>query len=85
MVDGHHLDAALFKPLPVLARDLEVGLDDAHGRDAPEADDDLRPQQRDLTAKIADAGVLLHAERVAKAAAAGKMRAARVAMRGESW
>ena len=65
VVDGHHLKAVLFKPLAVLARDLEVGLDEAHGRDAPEADDDLRPQQRDLAAQIADAGILLHAQRVA--------------------
>ena len=62
MIDGHHLKAVLFEPLPVLTRDLEVGLDDAHGRDASETDNNLGPQQRDLTAKIADAGVLLHAE-----------------------
>ena len=49
----------------MLTRDLEVRLDDAHGRDASETDNNLGPQQRDLTAKIADAGVLLHAERVA--------------------
>ena len=64
VVDGHHLNAALFKPLPVFARDLEVGLDDAHGRDAPEADDDLRAQECCLTAEIADTGLLLHAKRI---------------------
>ena len=55
VVHRHELKAALFHPLPMLARDLEVLADQAHGRDAAEADDQLRAQQRHLLAQIADA------------------------------
>ena len=39
--EGHDLDPAFLKPLPVLLGDFEVLLDDPHGGDAAQADDDL--------------------------------------------
>ena len=61
----HHQGAVLFKELAVLARDFHIGLDDAHRRDAAEADDDFRADQRHLVAQPADAGLLLLGQRVA--------------------
>ena len=64
MVNGGHLHAAPLEPLSVLLRDLKVLLDDDLCRNAPEAHDDLRLHQRRLPPQIADAGVLLHVQRV---------------------
>ena len=64
MVDGHHLDPSLFKPLAVLFGDLEILPDEAHGGNAAQADDDLGAEQRHLVAEIADAGLHLHVEGV---------------------
>ena len=64
VVHRHEFKATLFHPLPMLARDLEVLADQAHRRDAAEADDQLRAQQRHLLAQIADAGVLFRLQGV---------------------
>ena len=53
-----HVDVAFFEKLSVLACDLEIGLDDAHGGDAAEAYDDLRTQQGGLIAQPVHAGFL---------------------------
>ena len=59
VVQGGHPHPVFLEPLPVLPGDLEVLLDELHGGDAPQTDDDLGPQQRHLVAEIVDAGVLL--------------------------
>ena len=64
MVDSRHLDAAPLEPLPMLGGDLEVLLDDGLGGDPAQTDNQLGPQQRRLPPEPADAGVLLHIQRV---------------------
>ena len=59
MIEGGKEDAALFDELPVLAGDLEIWPDQAHGGDAAEADDDLRLEELRLRAQKIDTGVLL--------------------------
>ena len=59
MIEGGKEDAALFDELPVLAGDLEIRPDQAHGGDAAEADDDLRLEELRLRAQKIDTGVLL--------------------------
>ena len=65
VIQRHHLYAVLLEELPVLARDLEVGLDHLHRADAPETDENLRLHQLHLAAQITAAGLLLRVERVA--------------------
>ena len=59
MIEGGKEDAALFDELPVLAGDLEIWPDQAHGGDAAETDDDLRLEELRLRAQKIDTGVLL--------------------------
>ena len=64
VIDGGHLHAAPLEPLPMLLRDFEILLDDGLGGDPPQTDNDLRLHQRRLPPQIADAGVLLHVQRI---------------------
>ena len=64
VVHGHHPHPGLFDPLAMLTGDFEVLLDELHGGDASQADDDLRFEQGHLVAQIADTGLLLNVQGV---------------------
>lgn len=63
--------AVSLKPDAVLLRDAKVGLDETHGGNAPEADNDFRGDELNLALEVAYAGGLLLGQRVAVAPAAG--------------
>ena len=65
MIERGEEDAALFGELSVFAGDLEIWTDEAHGRDAAKADDDLRLDELRLRTQKADARILLSLHRVA--------------------
>ena len=64
MVHGCHQHAAFLAELPMLPGDLEILPYQLHGRNAPQAHNDLGPQKRHLPPQIADAGVLFHIQRI---------------------
>ena len=64
MVDRGEQERAFLHQLPVFLRDPVVRMDQAHGGDAAEADDDLRADQLHLLPEVPDAGVLLLGKRV---------------------
>ena len=65
MVDGGDVKGAASDPLPVLPHDLVVGLDEPHGGNAPETDDELGADEPNLLAEILDANVLLGGKGIA--------------------
>ena len=65
MEGAHHQHAVLGHELPVLPGDLEIRVDQAAGSDAAEADDDFRPDERNLFPQVGDARLLLLRQRVA--------------------
>ena len=67
MVEGHHAPPVHVEPLAVLAGDLEIVADEAHGGDAAQADDDLGRYQLQLALQPDGAGLLLDVQRVAVA------------------
>ena len=48
VIYGAHDKGALFKPLPVLTGNAEIGLDEAHGGHAAKAHDDLGANESHL-------------------------------------
>ena len=64
MVDRHGAGAFNVEPLPMLAGDAKVRLDDRHRSDAPETDDELRADQIALRVQPVAARSLLLVERV---------------------
>lgn len=71
MENSGHMDSGLLKPLAVFLGNLEVGLNQAHGGNPPQAHDDLGPDQGHLVAQVADAGLLLQIQRIPVLRAAG--------------
>ena len=63
---GHHGHAGLFKPKTVLPGDFEIRLDETHGGDPPQTDDDLWTDEGHLVAKVVNTGVLLRIQDVYK-------------------
>ena len=61
---GHHQHAVFLEELPVLLGDLDVGLDQLHGGHPAQAHQNLGPEQGELVAQPADAGLLLLGEGV---------------------
>ena len=59
MVNSRHPEGTLLHPLAVLAGDAIVRVDQPFGGNTAQAYDDLWPDQGNLIAQIADAGVLL--------------------------
>ena len=56
---GHHQGAALVKKDAVLLGDFQIRLNQLLPGNAAQAHQDFRPQQRELVAQVADAGLLL--------------------------
>ena len=54
----HHQGFPLLKEDAVFLGDFDVRLDELHGGNATQAHQDLGPQQGELVAEIADAGLL---------------------------
>ena len=65
MKNSGHEVSALFKPLAVFLRDLEILLDQSHRGDASETNDDLGTDDSDLLAQVFDAGVFFLGQRIA--------------------
>ena len=65
MIDRAYGIAVLIEPFTVFRCDLEIGLDDAHGGDSSEADDDLGADRKHLIAQITDTHIFLCGERIA--------------------
>ena len=59
MVDRHIAYAVTMNPLTVLPGDPEIGIDQPHGGNTTQTDDDLRLQQRQLLLQKANTGILL--------------------------
>ena len=65
VINRRHQIIALLKPFAVFLGDAEIGLDQAHGRNAAEANDHLGLQQAHLLAQIPDAGIFLGGQGIA--------------------
>ena len=64
MEGGHHQGLALFEKNAMLFGDLQVRLNQLLARDASQTHQDLGPQQGELVAQVADAGILLSGQGV---------------------